>query len=553
MVPVADRLYSKRIPSRLDAMTSQDFPPWTRDDDSQSEPWSPQTASKKSLAPSNHHRPILPDGSPAAFSKRDDNNLADQDTSSEDEWDSDDYYDDILPSDWASSTAPSLSASPTAPPPQTPTLNLTIRPVIQPPVNNEYYQTSDLIYTPDMTTSLSILPVSSITMETSISVPRKGKTLVEPPSPTSSSPLVSLTPIVTGSLPPITTGARKEVEVPFSDPYDDPDIPILTVTESAAPTATPVTSALPLITPDPDSINTTLPTLHAGLLPKTERALIAVGSVGATIIVFFVCWLVWKCVKLHKRGNESSSWRDKVPPALSLHGIKRAMASLASRAPLLKKRFQRRNWTNLDKPADDAFWEKRLPSSPTQQEELRSIQVHTAMARQSHHGQRETLGAVDNSSPSQLPYQLTMSSTQPQYGIQGRSSRMTSVSEMSSLSSGFGDGDIMMPSMNKGSATTVTSVTAPAPVAQRSSISSFFHRRETVYTEASEDALPRFRSINSWVRQQSGRVKRAKQREQTASDVPPVPSMPPEQDFRLMMPDEEEPRRVETTSKTFES
>lgn len=119
---------------------------------------------------------------------------------------------------------------------------------------------------------------------------------------------------------------------------------------------------------------------------------------------------------------------------------------------------------------------------------------------------------------------------------------------MSSLSSGFGDGDIIMPPANgKASATTVeTMVAMPAPAAQRSSVSDISQRRDTMYTEASEEPLPRFRSVNSWVRQQSGRVKRAKQREM-ASDAPPVPSMPPEQDFRLMMPDREEPRRVETT------
>ncbi|PHH82860.1 hypothetical protein CDD82_4498 [Ophiocordyceps australis] len=561
MVPVVDRLHSKRIRSPVEAMTSQDFPPWTRDsdddEDGESEPWSNQPASRRPSASSSRHRSVSPDGSQASSSKRNDIDLTDHDSSSDDEWDSDDDLHDILvPSDWVSPVMPSLPASPIASP-ETPTLNLTIRPVIQSP-DNEYYQTSSLAsltslpYGPDMTASMSILPVTSTTatLETSLSVPRKGKTLIEPPSPTATSPLVSLTPIVTGSLPPITTGARKEVDVPVPDHYDDPDdIPILTITESAAPTPTPATSALPVSPPDPDTV-----VLHAGLLPKTERALIAVGSVGATIIVFFVCWLVWKCVKMHKRGNQSTSWRDKAPSALSLQGIKRGMGNLASRTPFLKNRVQRRNWANLDKPADDAFWEKRLPSSPTQQEESRGMRMHTAMARQSRLGHAEALGVVDGaSSPTQLPYNLTMSSTQPQDGPQHRSSRITSVSEMSSLSSGFGDGDIMIPSMNKGPATTVASVTAPPPVAQRASISSFFHRRETVYTEASEDPIPRFRSINSWVRQQSGRVKRAKQREQTDSDAPPVPSMPPEQDFRLMMPDEEEPRRVENESKTFES
>lgn len=64
-------------------------------------------------------------------------------------------------------------------------------------------------------------------------------------------------------------------------------------------------------------------------------------------------------------------------------------------------------------------------------------------------------------------------------------------------------------------------------------------RRDTVYTQGSEDSNPRFRTVNSWVRQQSKRVKR-----QRENETPPVPTLPLEQEFRLMMPDGEVPRRV---------
>lgn len=92
-------------------------------------------------------------------------------------------------------------------------------------------------------------------------------------------------------------------------------------------------------------------------------------------------------------------------------------------------------------------------------------------------------------------------------------------SDISSLSSGFGDGDIIIP------ATGTYSTLAPPPRVRQ---------RETMYTEASEDAPPRFRTVNSWVRQQAGRVKRVV--------APGGPE--PEPEFGLMMPDGEEPRRA---------
>ncbi|KAF6832237.1 hypothetical protein CMUS01_07010 [Colletotrichum musicola] len=132
--------------------------------------------------------------------------------------------------------------------------------------------------------------------------------------------------------------------------------------------------------------------------------------------------------------------------------------------------------------------------------------------------------------------------------------RVNRASELSSISSGFGDGDIIVPGM---------ALQPPPPVSQqyltvnqngagRLSWTSKSNR-ETVYTETSEDLPPRFRSVNSWVNQQTGRIKRAQDRPQTDDeDVPPVPGLPagtgqnglpPEPQFTMMMPDGEVPRR----------
>lgn len=170
----------------------------------------------------------------------------------------------------------------------------------------------------------------------------------------------------------------------------------------------------------------------------------------------------------------------------------------------------------------------------------------------------------------------SFSSTAPQYNLTLQSTYGAGrrISELSSLSSGFGDGDIIIPpqptrkstaslgrlqgrpytggaeNTGGGNSGNSRNRSSTATMATARSISSA--RRDTVYTEASEDFPPRFRTVSSWVNQQSGRVKRQEQRVQDTANKtgapPPVPPIPPEQDFRLMMPDGEEPRRVEDTN-----
>ncbi|PHH88310.1 hypothetical protein CDD83_7702 [Cordyceps sp. RAO-2017] len=286
--------------------------------------------------------------------------------------------------------------------------------------------------------------------------------------------------------------------------------------------------------------------MHGNLHSRTENALIAVGSVGATIIVFFVFWLAWKFYKMHRKrgggggtggGVSSMNWRrPNLPASLSMEKPKRLLINVVARVPILKDRVAKRSWSNLEKPYDNSFWETRFADPNERKRTSSRITVHTAITTKSEREGPDSLGL-----PRQAPGRSAAASFQPT----PRSKRQMSVlSDISSLSSGFGDGDIVMPPANSTATTTITTaqLAVPQPVAQRVSVSEASHRRDTMYTEASEDPVPRFRTINSWVRQQSGRIKRAKQRE---PDAPPVPSMPPEQEFRLMMPDDEEPRRVE--------
>lgn len=239
------------------------------------------------------------------------------------------------------------------------------------------------------------------------------------------------------------------------------------------------------------------------------------------------------------------------------------MTKALSHIPIYKKRANSRGWSNLDKASLGPFDEKSYVissatasaptvSAVTSQPGMTGITIQTDITRESMHNTQEESKQsrhVPNQSISSIEAQFNntlRSGAQPPYNR---------LSDISSLSSGFGDGILIVtPSDNIATVNTVSAaatmaVQEPEPTAKRSStaISEMSRRRDTVYTEASEDSPPRFRTINSWVRQQTGRVKRAKRREveETPQDAPPMPQLPLEQDLGLMMPDGEVPRRVE--------
>ena len=122
-------------------------------------------------------------------------------------------------------------------------------------------------------------------------------------------------------------------------------------------------------------------------------------------------------------------------------------------------------------------------------------------------------------------------------------------SELSSLSSGFGDEDIIVPPPAAARQTGTPGVSRLSyqqtpSVSRKNSVANVSEagnsNRDTVYTTTSEDMPPRFRTVSSWVNQQTGRVRRAEQR--ANEDIPPVPTMPAEERYTMMM-DDEEPRR----------
>lgn len=134
-------------------------------------------------------------------------------------------------------------------------------------------------------------------------------------------------------------------------------------------------------------------------------------------------------------------------------------------------------------------------------------------------------------------------------------------SDVSSLSSGFGDGDIVIIQPPGTVAATASRLNtfdsninlgAVRTSSERKSLGSRLsrnnsrdHSRDTVMTNSSEDLRPRFRTVSSWVHQQSRRTKKrsAANRGEDRGMTTPLP----EQGFDMMMPDGEVPRRVDSS------
>jgi hypothetical protein len=102
------------------------------------------------------------------------------------------------------------------------------------------------------------------------------------------------------------------------------------------------------------------------------------------------------------------------------------------------------------------------------------------------------------------------------------------LSYLSSLSSGFGDAQIIIPE----SGPTKPNAQEPRQSLHQSrkfswvsSVPGFRRQgdRDTVYTTSSEESAPRFRTVNSWVAQQTGRVER---RQQSDKEIPAMPEIP---------------------------
>ncbi|RMJ16159.1 hypothetical protein CDV36_004196 [Fusarium kuroshium] len=345
-----------------------------------------------------------------------------------------------------------------------------------------------------------------------------------------------------------------------------------------------------------------------GVHSNVHKVLLGVGVVGGFLILLAIGFIAWKLYK--KRSDQK-----KAAPVDDMAFEKPSrFENLVSKVPFIGPRFGYQGWYTIDAPSQEHFaksgqpqgnlekaqlsqenLEKSQPaSSPTLRPASRRIDSQflapikplgayriggstrastvnldfeaisptstmfvesTAVQVQviARHDPKESIASISGRQHKRVP-----STTPYIYDVGGR--RQTGISSLSSISSGFGDGDIVVTPTNN---TIQTIPSQPVPATFPSRLTTWRStstlgrrdtdassgRRDTVGTEVSVDFRPRFHSVNSWVKQQNGHLRRAQRQQENSPDgsTPPVPALPPpiEQDFGLMMPDGERPRPVE--------
>ncbi|KAK2126062.1 hypothetical protein NOF04DRAFT_1371990 [Fusarium oxysporum II5] len=305
-----------------------------------------------------------------------------------------------------------------------------------------------------------------------------------------------------------------------------------------------------------------------GMHSNVHKILLGVGSVGGFLFLLGIGFLIWKFYSRKQSPKKPAPIDD-----MNFDKPSR-FENLVSKVPFLGSRYGHKGWYTIEDPSysppsySPPLAEKARPQSPLfmpkQSDNFLTVpSLPFGVYRTS--GDRRTgvtnydIDAVSPTSTTfvesavevqvvarhdpkdslSTPYKpqqhKRIPSTTPYAYDVGR--RQTGVSELSSISSGFGDGDIVVTPTTQ----TVQSVPSrPEPSRQPTwKSTNSVGRRDTVSTVASVDTRPRFRSVNSWVKQQNGQLRRAQRQQENSldSDAPP--------DFRYMLQDDERPRPVE--------
>ncbi|KAF4483622.1 hypothetical protein FAGAP_11613 [Fusarium agapanthi] len=314
-----------------------------------------------------------------------------------------------------------------------------------------------------------------------------------------------------------------------------------------------------------------------GIHSNVHKILLGVGSVGGFLFLLGIGFLIWK---FYSRKQSPK----KPPPIDDMNFDKPSrFETLVSKVPFLGSRYGHKGWYTIEDPSysppsySPPLAEKTRPHSPLfmpkQSDNFLTVPslpfgvyrttgdrrtgvtnydidavsptsttfVESAVEVQvvARHDPKDSL-----STPYKPQQHKRIPSTTPYAYDAGR--RQTGVSELSSISSGFGDGDIVVTPTTQ----TVQSVPSrPEPSRQPTwKSTNSFGRRDTVSTVASVDTRPRFRSVNSWVKQQNGQLRRAQRQQENSldSEAPPVPPMatPPAQDFSSKLQDHTYPPPV---------
>ncbi|KAI0460410.1 hypothetical protein F5B21DRAFT_6789 [Xylaria acuta] len=292
---------------------------------------------------------------------------------------------------------------------------------------------------------------------------------------------------------------------------------------------------------------------EGGLNPISEQILVAAGAIGVFIVFCFVGWTIYRTLKKSKqsgRGNNSESWLSKLIPWRRMSAESNAQASDGSyepKEPLPAYDFGNNNsmeaFGYYDQGKFYPFGSEGMTYQPTatlqngrvvwQSPEVQQpLQPQASLQNQYPQTNDQTIDISDVNSTirSRMPdpyYNQSEFARQPSDAYNPAQRQVYRASEISSLSSGFGDGDIIMPPPNVMPKPPVTQATSNTDTSNRPfswmSRAGTEKRRESTTTTASERP-PRFRSVNSWVDQQKERLKRANSR-RAREEVPAIPQI----------------------------
>ncbi|KAI1426031.1 hypothetical protein F5Y12DRAFT_318065 [Xylaria sp. FL1777] len=284
------------------------------------------------------------------------------------------------------------------------------------------------------------------------------------------------------------------------------------------------------------------------LSATSERVLVATGSIGVFIVLCFIVWIIYRAIKKSKqsgRNNSNSSWLARLIPWRGQPQMSNAPALNGFYEP--KEPLPAYDAGNNNSMEAFGFYDQRK-LYPLEAENV--VAYPSAAALQNGMAMRQTadgqpLPAIDprNQYPrlidqmvdsndadstlrSRMPdpyYNQSEFARQPSDAYNPAQRQVYRASEISSLSSGFGDGDIIMPPPNIVIAKTpIPRATLNADAVNSNnngnnntafrpfswmSRAGTEQQRDTVYTTTS-DRRSRFRSVNSWVDQQKRRLRR---------------------------------------------
>ncbi|KAH7037915.1 uncharacterized protein B0I36DRAFT_359546 [Microdochium trichocladiopsis] len=257
-----------------------------------------------------------------------------------------------------------------------------------------------------------------------------------------------------------------------------------------------------------------------------EHLLIAAGAIGAFILFCFLGWIIYRVLK--KSGKLGGP--PAVPFEASPWGMRNGKFSQypPSEPPSMYDKAE------MGYGADKMYARSSYAYSGggTLRRQAPGIPVNGQFTGQGNGLPRNADDrAIDQ-------YYNELFASQPPASARDPAQRQYRMSDVSSLSSGFGDGDFIVTQPLPAPPRAATS--QPSAPSQRGSAaysrppswtSQPESRRETVYTTTSEDRPARFRTLSSWVNQQSGRVKRADSRAQERGEIPVMPAIPGEMSF----------------------